>query len=78
VYRDRLAALPDGVVVMLGGAPGEAWLVLGRRLLPWRPDGYGPARWRPRHAEVTVLTPRPSVAVLAAGYRPLLHPSAGG
>jgi hypothetical protein len=78
VYRDRLAALPDGVVVMLGGVPGEACLVLGRRLLPWRPDGYGPARWRPRDAEVTVLTPRPSVAVLAAGYRPLLHPSACG
>jgi hypothetical protein len=26
---------------------------------------------------VTVITPRATVAVLAAGYRPVVHPSAG-
>jgi hypothetical protein len=46
------------------------------RLLAWTPGGY---RQRPVEAPggpVTVITPRPTVAVLAAGYRPVLHPSA--
>ena len=39
----------------------------GDALLPYAPEGYGPPQ--PRRAEtVTVLTPAPSVAVLAAGY----------
>jgi hypothetical protein len=44
--------------------------------LPWTPEGYRAPRERPSGIEVTVLTPRPIVAVLAAGYRPQLHPSA--
>jgi hypothetical protein len=76
-HRDRLATLPDGAMVVLREQPGTAWLVLGERLLPWRPDGYGKALPRPRVGQVTVLTPRPTVAVLSAGYRPILHRSAG-
>ena len=72
-YEDRLATLPDGCFIRLGGS---AHLVLGERLLPFAPEGYGAGEPRPRTATVTVMTPRPLVAVLAAGYRPRLHPSA--
>ncbi len=68
-HEARLDDLPDGAFVLLDGG---AHLVLGDRLLPFTPKGYGPAR--PRGAgTVTVLTPEPSVAVLAAGFRPMLH-----
>ncbi|TDX32599.1 hypothetical protein [Rhodovulum visakhapatnamense] len=66
------AALPDGAFVLLEATPH---LILGRVALPWKPSGYGAARPRPV-GEVTVLTPAPTVAALAAGYRPVLHPSA--
>jgi hypothetical protein len=72
-YRAPLAGLPCGTTVDLGGAP---WLVHDGRLLAWTPGGY---RQRPVEAPagpVTVITPRATVAVLAAGYRPVLHPSA--
>ena len=73
MYRAPLAGLPSGTMVDVGGAP---WLVHDGRLLAWTPGGY---RHRPVEApgdQVTVITPRATVAVLAAGYRPVLHPSA--
>ncbi len=72
-YRDRLGALPDGAVVDLEGRP---WLVWGD-LVAWCPGGYGERRPRGTNPEVTVLTPRATVATLAAGYRPVVDPSAG-
>jgi hypothetical protein len=69
------ADLPDGAMVALPDDPGGAWLVLGDGLRRWAPSGYGEARARPS-GQVGLLTPLPSVAVLAAGYRPQLHPSA--
>ncbi|ALG90096.1 hypothetical protein JT55_04840 [Rhodovulum sp. NI22] len=82
VTRDRrqithmadIAALPDGAFVALPG--GKICLVLGAFLWPYRPEGYASPLPRPAGGNVTVLTPRPAVAVLAAGYRPALHPSA--
>ena len=72
-HRTRIETLPGGVFVEhLGGA----CLFHAGRLFPYTPYGYmapGPA---PVRGAVTVLTPRPMVAVLAAGYRPRLHPSA--
>jgi hypothetical protein len=68
--------LPDGTFVVADdGAPA---LVLGDRLVPWRPlaAGYGPPRDRPTCGRARVLTPPSTVAVLAHGYRPVLHPSA--
>ena len=62
------------VPVDLGGQP---WLVLGPSLLAWSHGGYTERRDRPAGDEVTVLTPRATVAVLDAGYRPVLHPTAG-
>ena len=62
-------------MVEVGGTP---WLVNDGSLLAWTPGGY---RDRVRRedapgAPVTVITPRATVAVLAAGYRPVVHPSA--
>ena len=73
-YAATLASLPDGTFVE---HEGRSWLVLGEQVLPWSFAGYGvgvPRRSLP--LAVTVRTPQPTVAALAAGYVPLLHPSA--
>ena len=76
-YRAQLAALPDGVFVRLDeGDRAQPYLIENDRLLAWGPAGYGPVLPRPRRRDVEVLTPRSIVAVLSAGYRPMLHPSA--
>jgi hypothetical protein len=75
-FAAELDRLPDGAFVILPGEPATAWLVLDDRLFPYAPEGYGPARVRPSGCEAHVLTPEPTVAVLAAGYRPELHRSA--
>ena len=73
-YEAALAGLPDGTFVEHAG---RSWLVLGGSVLPWSFDGYGPPLRRgSMPAVVTVRTPEPTVAVLRAGYVPLLHPSA--
>ncbi len=75
-----LAALPDGAFVEWQSG---ACLWHEGRLWPWAPGGYGaPRPLAPAPAPATatslpVLTPAPVLAVLAAGYRPLLHASAG-
>jgi hypothetical protein len=71
-YRTRLTALPDGTMVELDGAP---WLVQGDELLAWTPGGYRERTTRARIGDVTVLTPRATVDVIAAGYQPVLHPT---
>jgi hypothetical protein len=73
-YRAPLAEIPDGAMVEVDGA---AWLVAGGGLLAWTPGGYQDRRGAGPGTAVTVITPRATVAVLAAGYRPVLHPSAG-
>ncbi len=69
-HEAEAQGLPEGTFLW---ADGPA-LLTETGLLPYRPGGYGPALPRPK-GRVTVLTPRPLVAVLAAGYRPRLHPS---
>jgi hypothetical protein len=71
-YRDAVASLPSGTMVSLDD---ELWLVRGDELLRWTPGGYRERRPVSSAAEVTVITPRCTVAVLAAGYRPVLHPT---
>ena len=73
-HQALLKDLPDGAFIDVAGQP---YLVLEGRLLPWRPEGYGFALPRRDDRMVTVLSPRPTVAVMAAGYRPVVHPSAG-
>ena len=76
-YRAQLAGLPDGVFVRLDGdGQGVPYLVDKGQLLGWTSAGYRSALPRPRRRDVEVLTPRSIVAVLSAGYRPMLHPSA--
>jgi hypothetical protein len=67
-------SLPDGAMV---SHRGRAALVCGSMLLPWSFDGYGAPAPLSRRARVDLLTPPSIVAVLGAGYRPLVHPSAG-
>lgn len=73
-HRGDIADLPDGAFLRL---PGDATPLLVRadRLLPYAPGGYGAARPRPARGPVTVLTPRPLLDVLRAGFAPHLHPS---
>ncbi len=59
--------LPDGAMIAM---EGRAYAVSGGALLPWRFEGYGPARQRPRGGIAQVLTPPSILRVLAAGYRP--------
>jgi len=63
--------LPDGAMVASGGA---CYVIAGGRALEWTEDGYreGAATL----ADARLLTPPSTVRALAAGYRPLLHPTA--
>ncbi|HQU67536.1 MAG TPA: hypothetical protein PLI43_05005 [Albidovulum sp.] len=72
-HKAGIGGLPDGTFIGWNDTPT---LILGDRLLPWSPSGYDPALPRPASGVVTVLTPAPTVAVLAAGYRPVLHETA--
>ena len=69
----ELADLPDGAFV---ARDGRAWLVRDHLLLEWSPGGYLSRRGRPRREKVELLTPPNAVAVLRAGYRPHVHPTA--
>jgi hypothetical protein len=71
-FQANLADLPDGTFVRISD---EAWVVAGSRILRWSHAGYD-LDGRQTPMDVEVLTPRPSVAVFRAGYRPMLHPSA--
>ncbi|RTL72096.1 MAG: hypothetical protein EKK41_06455 [Hyphomicrobiales bacterium] len=74
-FSSSVAALPAGTFLRLD-APGPDYLYDGKRLFPWSPSGYGPPRDAPPRLPVRVLTPASIVAVLSAGYAPMLHPSA--
>jgi hypothetical protein len=73
-FHARVGALPAGAFVR---SEGGARLVVPGALLVWSARGY--TQREPLVAErcVAVLTPPAIVAVLAAGYQPMLHPSAG-
>ena len=66
--------LPDGAMVIRAGQPA---LVCSGALRPWSLAGYGPAARFSPGTSLTLLTPPSIVAVLAAGYRPFIHPTAG-
>lgn len=73
-HRRDLSELPEGVMVLHWD---QAMLIRGDRLLPFEGDRYGEGLARPA-GEITVLTPAPTVAALAAGYDPQMHGSAIG
>ena len=68
------ARSPTGSFVVLPDAV-EALLVWRGSLAPWSPAGYGAPRPSPRGEQVRVQTPRSTVAAIAAGYVPGVHPS---
>lgn len=68
--------LPDGVLVTLSKGSKHAYLLWEGQILAWSPGGYVGGRSRPTGEEVTVLTPRSTVAAIQAGYIPAVHPSA--
>ena len=85
MMRETAAAYPNGTsraasskrdVLAISAMEGAGWMVLGGRLHRFTPAGYDGARACPEGL-VTVLTPAPTVAALAAGYRPEIHESAG-
>jgi hypothetical protein len=69
--------LPDGTFVMLPNAADTAFAVRGTQLLRWSHGGYAERLPRAAASIAAVLTPPRIVAVLAAGYEPIWHPSAG-
>lgn len=69
----RLGKLPDFTFILNGGQPA---LVLQGRLHPFVPGGYLPPVPAEPDRVVTVLTPRSTVGVLRAGYRPAIGPLA--
>jgi len=70
---DSLGGLPDGTFVVWQDRPA---LIHEAQLHPYAPDGYGTPIALPAAASATVLTVPAMRAVLAAGYRPALHPTA--
>lgn len=73
MYREDIAALPDGVFIALDG---EAWLLWRDALNHWTAGGYDRRMVRPAHGTVAVLTPSSTVRTIAAGYIPATHGSA--
>jgi len=73
-HRRPLDTLPDGAMI---ARDGEAFALRGAQLLRWTQAGYAAAVPRPRGITVDVLTPPSTLAVLARGYAPLWHQSAG-
>lgn len=69
----RVEDLPDGVMIRHAGVVG---LLVGGAVAPWSMTGYGPPLPLPKGTPIESLTPPATVAAIAAGYRPLLHPTA--
>jgi hypothetical protein len=65
--------LPTGTMVLRDRAP---WLVTAGALRLWTPAGYTRSAAVADGEPLTVLTPGCTVAALAAGYEPELHPTA--
>ena len=64
--------LPDGVFILVNDEP---WLLWGGAIHRWSQQGYTERASVPQGV-VTVLTPKCTVEVIAAGYRPQVDPSA--
>ena len=70
---ERIDRLPPGAVIV--DHDHIPRLVLEDRLLRFTFAGWAEPRPRPRTGVVSVLTPPTSVAALANGYTPVLHPT---
>lgn len=68
-FEAEIDGLPDHVFVLING---QAHRLDGDLAFPYRPAGYEAPIARPS-GRCTVLTPRPMVGVLAAGFEPVLR-----
>lgn len=75
LYEAPLAQLPNGSFITLPN-DAQAYLVLDAALWLWSPQGYLQKLTRKNDRLVQVLTPQSIVKTLAAGYRPVIHPTA--
>ena len=71
-YEAQLQSLPDGAMILVKGAPALYW---DGALYPYTADRYAAPIAANRKTTVTVLTPKPTIKVLQAGYKPQIHPS---
>jgi hypothetical protein len=67
-------SLPDGAIIV--DADGAARMLLADHTLRFTFGGWTDPGPRPTQGIVTVLTPPTSVAALAGGFSPVLHPTA--
>jgi hypothetical protein len=74
VWESSIGGLPSATVVL--DDDDRARLLLDDRMLAFTFDGWTAPIDRPARGSVRVLTPPTSVAALANGYSPVLHPSA--
>ena len=75
-HEGSFDGLPDGAFVL---HEGEPWVVVGAHVRHWTPGGYAERMPRPEGKTASVITPPSLVAILQAGWEPvvpLLHPSA--
>ncbi|MEJ6391325.1 hypothetical protein [Gymnodinialimonas ulvae] len=72
LHAVRMQDLPDGAFIFRDKAP---MLVLGARLHPYTPVGYGPPLPRLDGPALSLTTPD-LLRILSSGYVPLIHPSA--
>lgn len=70
-YGSAINELPSGAM-FLGPKDGQAYLVFNDKNFRWTPAGYEKAMSFAPHTKVQVLTPRPIVDMLVAGF-PLLN-----
>jgi len=76
LWTETIDRLPVGTVIV--DEDQVPSLVMEDRLLRFTFGGWAEPLSRPRTGCVYVLTPRISVAALANGYSPILHPTASG
>jgi hypothetical protein len=67
----KLEKLPDGTMVQDGE---DSFLIVDGKALKWSPAGYTKAGRA--LSDARLLTPPSTVRAFAAGFRPVLHPSA--
>jgi hypothetical protein len=68
-----VAALPDGAMIAIDGAP---YAVRGDRLWRWSFEGYSDARARRTVPRAPLITPPLFVTILANGFEPRWHDTA--
>ena len=71
-FEAPLRDLPDGTMILANDAPA---LYLAGAVHPYTPDGYTAPIVAQTETVVTILSPKPTVKVLQAGYKPQIHPS---